>query len=306
MIGDLLAARIRKQGSRRGTAHGGDVPRGTARPRRRHGAHPPVGASTVITATNVCSAAARLGYALWSGGDRPSPDHANAKLILLLSSHLETGHYFNLGIAQRIIEGKASGAKIVTVDVRLSNTASMSDCGPHPPRHGGGAPPDSPTSSSPRVRVPRLHAPLGELETLAALRPDAPTTFDVRRASPASLARATRPRWWPAERGVDAALVTTIGRAIGLGARGVRVARLAQRRVGKQGGWQVARCLNFLSVLAGSVATRGGTSLASSHKYVPERYGQASPRCRTSGASSSSARVAASSHHELSFLLPTS
>lgn len=45
--------------------------------------------------TNVCSAAARLGYALWSGGDRPSPDHANAKFILLLSSHLETGHYFN-------------------------------------------------------------------------------------------------------------------------------------------------------------------------------------------------------------------
>ena len=34
--------------------------------------------------TNVCSAAARLGYALWQGADRPSPDHANAKFILLL------------------------------------------------------------------------------------------------------------------------------------------------------------------------------------------------------------------------------
>ena len=77
--------------------------------------------------TNVCSAAARLGYALWSGSDRPSPDHANAKVILLLSSHLETGHYFNPH-AQRIIEGKMDGARSSSpIDVRLSNTASMSD-----------------------------------------------------------------------------------------------------------------------------------------------------------------------------------
>ena len=76
--------------------------------------------------TNVCSSSARVGYALWSGADRPSPDHANAKFILLLSSHLETGHYFNPH-AQRIIEGKREGAKICVIDVRLSNTASMAD-----------------------------------------------------------------------------------------------------------------------------------------------------------------------------------
>src|SRR6185295_6540224 len=76
--------------------------------------------------TNVCSAAARLGYALWQGADRPSPDHANAKFILLLSSHLETGHYFNPH-AQRIIDGKIAGAKLAVIDVRLSNTASMAD-----------------------------------------------------------------------------------------------------------------------------------------------------------------------------------
>jgi anaerobic selenocysteine-containing dehydrogenase len=61
--------------------------------------------------TNVCSASARAGYAFWHGMDRPSPDHANARFILLLSSHLETGHYFNPH-AQRIIEAKARGAKI--------------------------------------------------------------------------------------------------------------------------------------------------------------------------------------------------
>ena len=76
--------------------------------------------------TNVCSSSARLGYALWSGYDRPSPDHANARFILLLSSHLESGHYFNPH-AQRIIDGKLAGAKLAVMDPRLSNTASMAD-----------------------------------------------------------------------------------------------------------------------------------------------------------------------------------
>ncbi len=61
--------------------------------------------------TNVCSSSARAGYQLWSGIDRPSPDHANAKVILLVSAHLETGHYFNPH-AQRIIEAKQRGAKL--------------------------------------------------------------------------------------------------------------------------------------------------------------------------------------------------
>ncbi len=76
--------------------------------------------------TNICSSGARAGYAFWMGYDRPSPDHANAKVILLISSHLETGHYFNPH-AQRIVEGKAAGAKLIVWDTRLSNTASMAD-----------------------------------------------------------------------------------------------------------------------------------------------------------------------------------
>ena len=45
--------------------------------------------------TTVCSGAARLGYSLWFGADRPSPDYAASKFMLLISAHLETGHYFN-------------------------------------------------------------------------------------------------------------------------------------------------------------------------------------------------------------------
>ena len=39
--------------------------------------------------TNICSSSARAGYQFWMGMDRPSPDHARAKVIYLVSSHLE-------------------------------------------------------------------------------------------------------------------------------------------------------------------------------------------------------------------------
>jgi anaerobic selenocysteine-containing dehydrogenase len=76
--------------------------------------------------TNICSSGARFGYNLWQGYDRPSPDHANSKFILLISAHLESGHYFNPH-AQRIMEGMMKGAKLAVMDPRLSNTASMSN-----------------------------------------------------------------------------------------------------------------------------------------------------------------------------------
>ncbi len=76
--------------------------------------------------TNICSSGSREGYQLWMGMDRPSPDHANAKVILLISAHLESGHYFNPH-AQRVIDGKANGAKLIVFDTRLSHTATHAD-----------------------------------------------------------------------------------------------------------------------------------------------------------------------------------
>ena len=109
---DDIAGRIRA-GARRGPAERGDVPRRPAGRRRLHRARPPgVGHRRPQLATPTSARPARaLGYAFWMGFDRPSPDHANARFILLIRSHLETGHYFNPH-AQRIIEGKMAGAKI--------------------------------------------------------------------------------------------------------------------------------------------------------------------------------------------------
>ena len=76
--------------------------------------------------TNVCSSGGRTGFQFWMGIDRPSPDHAHAKVIYLISAHLESGHYFNPH-AQRITEARASGAKVIVLDTRLSNTATHAD-----------------------------------------------------------------------------------------------------------------------------------------------------------------------------------
>src|SRR6476469_8439623 len=66
------------------------------------------------------------GYQLVMCLVRPSPDHANAKVILLIRAHLESGHYFNPH-AQRVIDGKTNGAKLIVFDTRLSNTATHAD-----------------------------------------------------------------------------------------------------------------------------------------------------------------------------------
>ena len=77
--------------------------------------------------TNICSSSGAL-RATPSGwaSTVPVADHANADVILLISAHLESGHYFNPH-AQRIIEGKARGAKLIVFDSALSNTATQAD-----------------------------------------------------------------------------------------------------------------------------------------------------------------------------------
>jgi anaerobic selenocysteine-containing dehydrogenase len=90
--------------------------------------------------TNICSSGGRAGYAFWMGFDRPSPDYANAKVIFLISAHLESGHYFNPH-AQRIIEGRRNGAAHRHDRAsRIPPRRPITGC-----RHGRGA---SPPSSS--------------------------------------------------------------------------------------------------------------------------------------------------------------
>jgi anaerobic selenocysteine-containing dehydrogenase len=236
--------------------------------------------------TNVCSSGARVGYALWAGADRPSPDHANAKFMLLLSSHLETGHYFNPH-AQRIIEGKTSGAKICVIDVRHSNTASKADwwLAPWPG-----------TEAMLLLAIAKILLDEGLYnrefvekwvnweETLTYLNSQNPdsgssaSSFDnfIERLKE-HYAYAT-PEAAAEECGVDAEAIREIAREIGKAGTALSTHVWRNAAAGNLGGWQVARCLEFIVVLMGAVGTVGGTNLNSDNKFVPSPFSKPPPQ----------------------------
>ena len=209
--------------------------------------------------TNVCSASARAGYAFWSGLDRPSPDHANARFILLLSSHLETGHYFNPH-AQRIIEGKKRGAKVCAIDTRLSNTASMADwwLSPWPGTEAALLLAMCQLIIAER-RYDRefLRRWVNWAEYLREEHPDQPQTFETFEALLPTLYAEYTPEFAERESGVPAATIVEVAREAARAGSALATHVWRNAAAGNLGGWQVARALQLLVVLVGAVATPG-------------------------------------------------
>jgi anaerobic selenocysteine-containing dehydrogenase len=237
--------------------------------------------------TNICSSGARAGYAFWMGFDRPSPDHAKANVILLISSHLETGHYFNPH-AQRIIEGKMAGAKLIVWDTRLSNTASMADTwiAPWPGSEAAillaianhlittgqynrefvrkwvnweeylkGVNSDQSSVNSELITDHRSLITFENFE--AALRKQyAKYTFE----------------YAAQESGVDENVLRKIAEDVANCGGKLATHNWRSAGSGNLGGWQVARCLFFLNVLTGSIGVEGGTSANAWDKWVPRPH----------------------------------
>ena len=254
--------------------------------------------------TNICSSGARTGYAMWMGHDRPSADFANARFILLLSSHLETGHYFNPH-AQRIMEGKQSGAKLATIDPRLSNTASMSDywLSPWPG-----------TEASILLAIANLLLEWDAVDhtfmkrwvdwegALEAKAPGEPKTYERFVQLLRDTYAGYTVEFAAAESGVDAERIDAVAR--GIAEAGHQFASHTWRSAGSGnlGGWQVARCLWFLHVLTGAVGTRGGTSPSAWDKFKPAHWNMPPPHSRWNELLWP--KEYPFSHHELSILLP--
>ncbi len=229
--------------------------------------------------TNVCSSAARFGYQVWCGADRPSPDHASAQFILLISSHLETGHYFNPQ-AQRIMEGKMKGAKLAVMDPRLSNTASMADYWL----------PTWPGSEA-AVLLAMARIILAEKlynaeymrrwtnwqQYMAAEHPDEPQTFERFIELLLDLYAEFTPAFAAQESGLSEEQIVEVARQIGQAGTAFSAHTWRAACAGNLGGWQVARALWFLSVLTGSVGTPGGTAPNSWNKFVPAPFLKPAP-----------------------------
>ncbi len=221
--------------------------------------------------TNVCSAGARAGYAFWHGYDRPSPDHDNARFILLLSSHLEAGHYFNPH-AQRIIDGKARGARVCVIDTRLSNTAAKADYW---------------MSTWPGTEAAVLLAMANVMlredlfdrdfvrrwvnweEFLRAEYPARPCDFDTFVAALKEIYAEFTPEFAERESGASAATIVEVAREAARAGAALSTHVWRNAAAGNLGGWQVARALEFLVVLTGAVATPGGTAPSAFNKFVP-------------------------------------
>ncbi|TWT42182.1 Polysulfide reductase chain A precursor [Phycisphaerae bacterium RAS1] len=289
--------------------------------------------------TNICSSGARLGYALWSGYDRPSPDYANARFILALNAHLESGHYFNPH-AQRISEGLARGAKMAVVDPRLSNTASLATYW-LPTRPGTEA----------ALVLAMAHVILNEdlydkafierwvnwRETLAAaadgrLRPGARGTglrpVSARVENPCKQSPVEdrchsqdlgdtiegfiallKDRYAPftpdavaEECGVPAEQIVKIARLAA--EAGSRFCSHTWRGAASAhlGGWQVSRCLMLLHALTGSVGTEGGCLPAGWNKYKASLINVPPPQNHWNELHWP--REFPLTHYEMSFLLP--
>jgi anaerobic selenocysteine-containing dehydrogenase len=254
--------------------------------------------------TNICSSGARVGYAAWMGFDRPSADYANAKVIFLISSHLEAGHYFNPH-AQRIIEGKTAGAKIICVDPRLSNTGSMADW--WLPAWPG-------TEPVLLLAIARLLLEAGTWDRefvrrwvnwetyLAARHPTRPRNFDeVGSALLEDYAEYT-PERAAQLCGIDADAIREIAAVIGANLGRLATHNWRAAGAGNLGGWQTARCLFFLNVLTGSVGTIGGTSPNGWNKFIPVPPRHTDPQARWNELTWPIEYPLA--HHEMSFLLP--
>ncbi len=225
--------------------------------------------------TNICSSNARIGYQSWMGHDRPSSDFANAEVIFLISAHLEAGHYFNPH-AQRIMEAQAKGATIICVDPRLSNTGAKAD-------HWLPAWPG--TEPFLLLTIARLLIEDGTWNKdfvkrwvnwstyLAETRPDLPQEFEsMEQALLEEYAEYTPEE---AERicGVSGDELRKIATIIGEHPTKFASHNWRAAGAGNLGGWQVARCLFFLNVLTGSVATKGGTSGNGWNKFKPAHPG---------------------------------
>ncbi|HYY43538.1 MAG TPA: molybdopterin-dependent oxidoreductase [Pyrinomonadaceae bacterium] len=222
--------------------------------------------------TNVCSSNSRAGYQYWMGLDRPSPDHANAKVIFLISSHLETGHYFNPH-AQRIIEAKAAGAKLIVFDTRLSHTATHADfwVAPYP----GSEAAIVLAIANYLIQHDRYNREFVRRwwnweEYLAVERPELETTFETFAAVLKELYRAYTFDYAAQESGVEAETIAEIAEVVATAGTRFSSHNWRSAAAGNSGGWQVARTLFMLNALLGAVATEGGVFPNAWNKFVPK------------------------------------
>ncbi len=254
--------------------------------------------------TNICSSSSREGYQLWMGLDRPSPDHANAKVIFLISAHLESGHYFNPH-AQRVIEGKVNGAKLIVFDTRLSNTATHAD-------HWVSPFPGSEAAILLAIANYLIQNNLYNREFvrrwwnweefLSIAHPEIEASFENFEQVLKELYQSYTFEFAAQESRVDPTTLEEVAKCVSTAGTRLSTHNWRSASSGNSGGWQVARCLFMLNALMGAIATEGGVFPNAWNKFVPKPiYTPPHPKMWNEVTWPKEYPL---SMHELSFLLP--
>ena len=220
--------------------------------------------------TNVCSSGARTGYQFWCGIDRPSPDHANAEVMLLISAHLETGHYFNPH-AQRITEARERGAKLVVLDVRMSNTATHAD-------HWLATYPGSEAAvllaiarhliATDRYDRDFVRKWWNWQEYMAEVEGRPEASFEDFHDALLEIYAEFTFDFAEAESGIPAAKLQEVADLVASAGTRLSTHNWRSAAAGNEGGWQVSRTLFMLNALTGSIAVPGGLYPNAYNKFV--------------------------------------
>lgn len=268
--------------------------------------------------TNVCSSGARTGYTFWMGIDRPAPDYTNARFILMMSAHLESGHYFNPN-AQRIIEAKQKGTKIAVIDTRLSNTANKADYWMSPW-------PGTEAALLLAMANIILQEDLYNKEFIrrwvnwrTLMQAEDYLAWLVKEGRVAKLPEGRdfeafiqlmkdmyapfTPEWAEQETGVRSKMIRDVAREIGRAGTAFASNIWRNAAAGHRGGWMIARALFFLNVLVGAVGEKGSTIPNAYLKFVPKPHTEAHGNVKVWN-ELHYPKYFPLTHFELSYLLP--
>ena len=171
------------------------------------------------------------------------------------------------------MEAKQRGAKLIVVDVRLSNTATHADhwIAPHPG-----------SEAAMLLAIARHLVATGrhnrELmrrwwnwqEFMARERADRKQTFEAFEEEFLNLYREYTFEFAARETGIEERVLREVAEIVA--GAGTRFSSHTWRSAaaGNLGGWQVSRCLFLLNAVLGAVATEGGTFPNAWNKFVPK------------------------------------
>ena len=221
--------------------------------------------------TNVCSAGARAGYAFWSGIDRPSPDHANARFILLLSSHLGSRPLLQSACAAdyRSEERRHQDLRDRYAALQHRVESRLLDFLLAGQRRRDSLAMCNIILQEDLFDRQFVRQWVNWEDYLREEHADKAQTFQTFIRVLKDLYAQYTPEFAAKEAGIDAKVIVEVAHEIAKAGSAFSSHVWRNTAAGNLGGWQVARALQFLVVLVGAVGTPGGTAPNAANKFVP-------------------------------------